>query len=862
MKHRLGPLLPILLSIVLFGVAVFAFILPRTEAALLANKRDLLKEVTHIAWTILASYEKQEQSGQLSRNEAQARAKERIRQLRYGKEGKDYFWLVDGRVRMVMHPYFPQLEGRDTSDLKDAQGKPILFEFAKTIKENGQGFLTYSWQWQDNPQRTAPKVSFGQMFKPWNWIVGTGTYLDDVEAEMHRMRYQFTLLGSLVFVAVMLLYGYVSWHEYRVIQKQRQAEQSARDTLEKYLAVLEASPNPMVVYDQTGQASYVNPAFTRVFGWEAEEVINRKIDYVPPESQAETSKAIAGVYTNKEGRITFESRRYTKDGDLLEVSISAAVYRDTTGVPVGMVVSLTDISTVKRAGEKLRESEEMFRALAEDSPDGIMRFDQSGRYLYVNPAIEKQIGLSRRQLIGRTHRELDLPEELAMLFETTIRAVFELKTPQRAEFQLPSGMWIDWLLFPEFDDQGRVKAVITSSRDIGERKKAEDERRGLEAHLRQAQKLEAIGTLAGGIAHDFNNILGAITGNTELTLLNLPKDTPVRSNLKQVLGACERAKNLTRQILAFSRVTEADHRPVQVKLIAQEVLKLMRASLPSTIDIQARLPSDSYVLGDPTEVHQMLMNLCTNAGQAMADGGGTLGMTLEEIRLDSGIGPDGTPLGPGLYLAITVSDTGNGIDKAIQDRIFDPFFTTKPAHEGTGLGLAVVHGMVSKMGGAITLSSQPGQGAVFQIQLPITKIGTTIDQPSNREVPKGKGEHVLLVDDEEALVDTGTRLLQGLGYRVTGTTAPLEALDIFKADPSGFDLAITDQTMPKLTGDVLAGELMKIRPDIPVIVCTGYSRTLTKEMAEKLGIKALAMKPLNRKSLAILVRTILDQPDA
>lgn len=860
MKPRLGPLLPILLSILLFGVAVFAFILPRTEEALIAKKRDLLKEVTTIVWNVLSSYEKQTQLGQVSRSEAQTRARERIRQLRYGQEGKDYFWLVDDRAWTIMHPYFPNLEGRDTSNLRDADGKPFLSDFVRTVVENGQGYAEYSWPWQNNPLRTSPKLSYAKMFHPWNWIIGTGAYLDDVNAEMQQMRRQFTLLGGLVFAAVMLLYGYVSWHEYRIIQRQRQAEQAAWDTLEKYRAVLEASPNPMVVYDKVGQAAYINPAFSRVFGWSPEEVIDRKIDYVPPEDQAETAQAIGAVYTNREGRITFESRRYTRSGEILEVSISAAVFRDKTGVPVGMVVSLTDISTVKRSGEKLRESEEMFRALSENSPDGIMRFDQNGRHLYVNPALEKQAGIPSRQLVGHTHRDLGFPEELARLWEQTIQSVFELKKPNRIEFQFPPGVWIDWLLFPEFDDQGQVKAVITSSRDISERKKAEEERRSLEAHLRQAQKLEAIGTLAGGIAHDFNNILGAITGNTELALLNLPKDLPVRSNLKRILSACERAKNLTRQILTFSRVTEADQKPVQVKLIIKEVLKLLRASLPATIDIQARLTSDGYVLGDPTEIHQMLMNLCTNSAQAMADNGGTLGVSVEESWVDASHEPDGHPLKPGLYLAVTVSDTGPGIDEAVKDRIFDPFFTTKAAHEGTGLGLAVVHGIVTKMGGTITLSSRPGQGAVFQILLTAIHDQAAAVETPNTEVPPGKGEHILLVDDEAALVDTGARLLEGLGYRVTGTTAPLEALEIFTTDPAGFDLVITDQTMPTMTGEVLVGHLMKVRPDIPVIVCTGYSRSLTKEAAERLGIKALAFKPLARKDLAQLVRNVLDQP--
>jgi CheY-like chemotaxis protein len=376
--------------------------------------------------------------------------------------------------------------------------------------------------------------------------------------------------------------------------------------------------------------------------------------------------------------------------------------------------------------------------------------------------------------------------------------------------------------------------------------------------------MEAIATLAGGIAHDFNNILAAIITNTEMALDDIEADTAVREHLEIVLQAGFRAKNVVRQIRTLSCQGEKEREPVQIELVAKECIKLLRASLPSTIDIPRKLVAGlGTVLIDPTQIHQIIMNLCTNAADAMREGGGTLSVSLARVE----IGPDAEPSLPllpsGHYLQLTVADNGHGMDNRTMERIFDPFFTTKGQGRGTGLGLSVVHAIVKNHHGAITVESVPGQGSVFRVFLPrvADPIARTEEIPAAAPLPRGKGESILLVDDEETFVFAVQKMLEHLGYRVVAGTDSREALEVFRAQSDLFDLIITDQTMPNLTGDRLAREMLKIRPDIPVILCSGSdpgTGSLSLREANSIGISELVTKPMDRRELAGVVRRVLD----
>jgi CheY-like chemotaxis protein len=369
--------------------------------------------------------------------------------------------------------------------------------------------------------------------------------------------------------------------------------------------------------------------------------------------------------------------------------------------------------------------------------------------------------------------------------------------------------------------------------------------------------MEAIGTLAGGIAHDFNNILSAVIGYTEIALADVPEDTSQHRNLQEVLKAGSRARDLVKQILTFSRQTEQELKPVKINQIIRESLKLLRASLPATVKISHDIQSDSAVLADPTQIHQVIMNLFTNAAHAMRSTGGQLKIDLSDVVLDESFIEQHPYLSPGVYLKLRVIDTGHGMEKAILDRIFDPFFTTKERGEGTGMGLAVVLGIVKSHGGTITVESELEKGATFNVFLPV--ILQEVDHDIQTKGPIQTGtERILFIDDEKSLVDLGQQILERLGYKVTIRTSSLEALELFMEQPDKFDLVVTDMTMPNMTGDELAAKLMSIRADIPVILCTGYSERISRERAQELGIKEFILKPIVMRELAKTVRSVLD----
>jgi CheY-like chemotaxis protein/two-component sensor histidine kinase len=373
--------------------------------------------------------------------------------------------------------------------------------------------------------------------------------------------------------------------------------------------------------------------------------------------------------------------------------------------------------------------------------------------------------------------------------------------------------------------------------------------------------MEAIGTLAGGIAHDFNNILAAMVGYADLALDDAPEGTVARSNLEQVLIAGSRAKELVRQILTFSRKTGQEQKPMEIAPIVKEALKMLRSSIPTTIEIRQNIQADSSVImANPTEIHQILVNLCTNAAHAMGENGGLLEVSLTDVVIEPAIVTDFGTLQEGSYLKLSVKDTGCGMDREVMGRIFEPFFTTKTVEKGTGMGLSVVHGIIESYGGLITVDSKPGKGTTFNIFFP--RIENSIVQPSEpSEIVHGQGELILLVDDEKPVVDMMTQMLERLGYTVVAETSSTDALKTFQAEPDKFDLVITDYAMPNMTGKQLAKELVSIRPDIPIILCTGFSEDIDSEEARSVGIKEFVTKPIARENIALIIRNVLDKKE-
>lgn len=406
-----------------------------------------------------------------------------------------------------------------------------------------------------------------------------------------------------------------------------------------------------------------------------------------------------------------------------------------------------------------------------------------------------------------------------------------------------------------------VQINTSLENEIAERKNAEEEKVQLEAQLRQSHKMEAIGTMAGGIAHDFNNILAAVIGYTTLAKDNIPDGNSAQDDLKQVLNASSRAKELVSHILTFSRKSDSANSHVNINpgSIVKEVLKFQRSIIPTTIDIRSDIDENcGHITGDSTEIYQVIMNFCTNALQEMDEIGGTITVSLhntDHFANELETRPD---LRVGNYVRLSISDTGTGIDPKHIDRIFDPYFTTKGVGKGSGMGLAMVHGIVNKHGGFLTVESEPGQGATFNVFFPrVEEECVPVSDDEIMEIPTGS-ERILFVDDEKDLVKIAESLIGSLGYSVTAVEDSAEALGLFREDPSRFDLVITDQTMPDITGTELSMHLLQIRPDVPIILCTGYSNIINEEKAKEIGIREYIMKPVDKNDIAILIRKVLD----
>ena len=398
--------------------------------------------------------------------------------------------------------------------------------------------------------------------------------------------------------------------------------------------------------------------------------------------------------------------------------------------------------------------------------------------------------------------------------------------------------------------------TLIAFKRITEHRQAEQEKQKLQAQLRQTQKMEAIGTLAGGIAHDFNNILAALIGYADLVKDDIPEGTITHQNIEGVLTVANRATELVKQILTFCRKDEAKLVPMKINTVVAEALKMLRSSLPTTIEFRQDINCNSSIMADETQIHQVLINLGTNAAHAMSENGGLLEINLSDFDVDSDIVTRDGTLHRGSYVKLTVKDTGCGMSEEVVERIFEPFFTTKAVGKGTGLGLSVIHGIVENHNGIITVDTKPGEGTTFDIFFPCVK-DKEIIETKDSELVYGQGEQILFVDDEKSLVDTTTKMLRHIGYKVIGETNSIEALKIFQKNPAKFDLVITDLTMPNMTGIELARELINIQPDIPIVLCTGFREKNNEKSAKAIGIKEVVTKPVNRKKISRIIQQLL-----
>ena len=654
----------------------------------------------------------------------------------------------------------------------------------------------------------------------------------------------------------------------RDITDRKLAEEALKESQQRLADIIDFLPDATLVIDREGRVIAWNKAIEEMTGVKAEDMLGKGdyeyaipfygerrpilIDLVlKPQEETEARYVIAD---RKDAVLAGEAYMPALRGGGVYLLGKASILRDSRGHIVGAIESIRDLTERKRVEEALARAEEKYRSIFENAIEGIYQTTVEGRFISVNPAFARMLGYDSPDEVLNTITDISRqiyvnPEdrsELMKLIEGW-RVVHEFETQFFRKDK--SIAWVTLNVRTVLDKDGGVSHIEGTAEDITDRK-------GLESRLFRAQKMEAIGTLAGGIAHDFNNILSAIIGYTEMTKGRL-QQTELRGYLEQVLKACDRAKNLVGQILTFSRSVEHEIRPIDLAPLTNEALKLLRATLPSTIEIRHITASDALtVLADPTQIHQVLINLCTNAAHAMRERGGILEVRLENVDITSNIAGFRSDMTSGSYVKLTVTDTGTGIPPEMVHRIFDPFFTTKKQGEGTGLGLSVVYGVVSGCGGTITVQSNPGTGSAFTVYLPAIVCDATTEEELLDTIPRGK-ERILFIDDEEILAEMGRDMLEDLGYTVTAVTDSLSAWKIFRAQPDQFDLVITDMTMPGMTGVELAKEMLKIRPKIPIILCTGYSELITEEKAKKIGIQGFAFKPLTIKILTQLISQVL-----
>jgi PAS domain S-box-containing protein len=495
--------------------------------------------------------------------------------------------------------------------------------------------------------------------------------------------------------------------------------------------------------------------------------------------------------------------------------------------------------------------EDIFNALA-SVVDSMYLVDRECRYLFANDIYLKRRGITLNEIIGRRYDDFHSAGD-AGIFREKVKIVYDTGKPIQYEYiSEKDGNFFFRTFNPVMDQEGKsITAVTIASQNITDRKR-------LEAQLIQSQKMEALGTLAGGIAHDFNNILSAMTGYAELARM----DTDAKNrqdNIDQILLACERGKNLVSQILAFSRKTSQEYKPVEMGNVVKEVIRLLNATLPSTISIRRKIvPEPCIVMGNPVQIQQALMNLCTNAAHAMGDKGGILEVKLSAMLVSPQPPSPSADLKAGHYVKLIVSDTGCGIDPVIVERIFDPFFTTKTTGEGTGLGLSAVYGIVKGHNGTITVKSEPGKGSTFNVYFPRVQTEIKAETTAQETLPKGDGK-ILFIDDEAELAKMGRMMLESLGYSVVSCADSTEAVEEFLENPGQYDLVITDMTMPGMTGLDVTHAVLRVNPKIPVILCTGYSEIIDDMKAKQVGVREFLMKPIPMNTLATAVRKVLDE---
>ncbi|MBU1343498.1 MAG: PAS domain S-box protein [Proteobacteria bacterium] len=629
------------------------------------------------------------------------------------------------------------------------------------------------------------------------------------------------------------------------ITERKDLETLLIDSEKRYRRLFETANDGILLLEKKEfKIRHANPAITSIFGYSNEDCIGKEMKDIGFTFEEGTPQELL-QRLEIDGVIHFNDIQIkTKDGQTIDTDIYLV---DKTSL---IQCNIRDITERKQ----MEADRNQLLSAIEQAGESIVITTLDGSIKYINPAFERMTGYSKQESVGRNPRFLKSGLQDKSFYKNLWDTILSGNHwSGRLTNKRKDGTFYvsKCSISPVKDPQSNLLNFIWIAKDIT--KKA-----ALEKKIAQVQKMESIGILASGIAHDFNNILSAIIGFTELALDEVEKETTLEDDLKEILVGGIRAKDLVKQILSFARQSDELINPLRIDVIAKEVLRFIRASIPSTIEIDSDIESDSFVMGNPTQIHQIFMNLCTNSAHAMKENGGILRVSINDVEIDKNPEVKDIGLEEGNYIKIKVSDTGTGIPPAIIGRIFEPYFTTKTVEDGTGMGLSMIHGIIENYSGKIMVESTLGKGTIFTLYFPITQKPEAYQPYEAGKLPSGT-ERILVLDDEASILKIESQILKRFGYTVAASSSSVEALELFRSHPDNFDLVITDMTMPKITGEKLAAALIEIRPDIPVILCTGGNQKLSDKDIGPKGIKEVMLKPISIDDLLKSVRKVLDE---
>jgi PAS domain S-box-containing protein len=779
-----------------------------------------------------------------------------LKNIKTGENG--YAWVISEEGVELYCP----VPGHIGKSIFETFGKfPSVISMAKKMIQGNQGITTYSYNKRRSEhieEVTKHAVYFPIQLDNTFWSIVVSTPEKEVLSTMIGFRNRLIMIIALLMAVAAFLSYYVL--QTRTLLKEeknrRLTEKALLESEKKYRTILDEIEDGYFEVDIKGNLTFFNDSLCKIVDYSRSELMKmNNRDFMDAENSKKVYQAFNAVFTTGIASKGIDWELIQKDGTRRQLDTSVSLIKDADGKKCGFRGIVRDISDRKLTEEKMREIKGRYQALFDRSLDCVFIHDFKGNFIDGNEAALKMMGYTQKELSSLkiskiiSRDQFSIAARVRRELEKTGKqkgvSIFRLKHKDGHSVDVETKSSVIFR-------QGKPYAIQGIARDITGKKK-------MESQLRQAQKMEAIGTLAGGIAHDFNNILSAILGYSEIALINLPENDPAHSNIEQVVKAGIRARDLVKQILTFSRQAEQDLKPLKIQPVIKEAIQLLRASIPATIEIRQIISPDcGSIMADPTQIHQIIMNLCTNAYHAMRESGGIIDISLSQVRLSPDKLSRKTDLPAGSYVKIGISDTGSGMDDLTLQRIFDPYFTTKPKGEGTGMGLAVVHGIIKSYGGDILVYSELGKGSSFQIYLP------TVDDESmqnliehNASLPGGH-ESIMVLDDEPVIIEITRSILEDLGYRISPFTSSEKALNAFRAHPTDYDMVITDMSMPKMNGIQLSKEILSARPGLPIIICTGYNDLLNEETVKTLGIRKLILKPILRRTLALAVREVLD----